>query len=129
MSLIAQAASASQMPTGVVAGVVGALTSGGVVAAAFRWLAGRDDRREEDRSTERREFLQALAAQQAGCREELKEIVAVHREERSLDRETRRQIAERNASALTEVKHALVRLEARSGPGSSGSHPAVGGGL
>lgn len=114
----------NEIATAVVAVLGALLGGGGLVTGAFHWLAKRDDRREAERTAERREFLDALKAQQDGCKEELASITAADREDRALDREARRSIAERNHAALTELRAEVGRLGQKI---ASGEHRSVGG--
>lgn len=72
-----------------------AIALAGFVTACFKWLASRDDRREEERNKERSEFCQALAAQQASCKHELQGLVDSFRAERELDRQAMRELIDK----------------------------------
>jgi len=72
--------------------VVGVLVgSGGFVTAAFRWLAKRDDRREAERTAERQDYVASMKSIHEHCTTEMRSISADFKQERALDRESRKE--------------------------------------
>lgn len=111
-------------------GVLGTLGAfGGLVTAAFRWLAARDDKREEqrlrEREADRAEAEKARAAHAAvidrvamaverqadACRDEMAALTAAFREEREMDRKSRHEMAGRLQEAVAEAAGAARREE------------------